>query len=163
MSAAYEPGTVAVATIRGMPNVRVMRVAGELSSAEWASAVGTPHRLHEDWSVTDIHPLVVLDLPERVVPALVEYLRGVGDQKIAGDWLDLIADQIEAQTKPPKPAEPTGLGAVVEDAAGKRWTRVEPAANATSRNPWYPADCDEQPEEYANIDAVRVLSEGVPA
>ena len=77
--------------------------------------------------------------------------------------LGTIADQIEAQTKPPKPAEPTGLGAVVEDAEGKRWTRVEPAANATSRNPWYPADCDEQPEEYADIDAVRVLSEGVPA
>jgi len=63
---------------------------------------------------------------------------------------------------PPKPPEPTGLGAVVEDEGGTRWTRVEPAAKAITRNPWYPADDDErQPAEYADIAAVRILSEGV--
>ena len=66
-----------------------------------------------------------------------------------------------ANPTPTKPDEPLGLGAVVEDADGVRWTRVEPAG-AFSRNPWYPAvDIELQPEEYAHLSAVRVLSEGV--
>ena len=38
-------------------------------------------------------------------------------------WTEL-ADQIEAQTKPPRIPEPTGLGAVVEDEGGNQWVRM---------------------------------------
>lgn len=59
-----------------------------------------------------------------------------------------------------RPTEPTGLGAVVEDEDGIRWTRVE-SGPAETRNPWYPAgDADLQPREYADIAVVRVCSEG---
>ena len=72
--------------------------------------------------------------------------------------LGTIADQIEAQTKPPKPAEPTGLGAVVEDAEGVRWVR-------TPRDPmpWRSAQETVMAARWVGINAVRVLSEGVPA
>jgi len=68
-----------------------------------------------------------------------------------------LIEQIEAQTKPPKPAEPTGLGAVVEDSEGFRWVRndapIEPSWRCDHRG-W---------QTWAKVDAVRVLSEGVTA
>lgn len=69
----------------------------------------------------------------------------------------------EFAATPPKPEEPTGLGAVVVDAEGRRWIRVD------WENPW----CLANPVRRANgspthgshvsydrINAVRVLSEG---
>jgi hypothetical protein len=58
-----------------------------------------------------------------------------------------------ADLKPPKPEEPTGLGAVVQDAGGRKWT------NTHRIRAWYHSDLG--PYVYADIDAVRVLSEGV--
>ncbi len=65
------------------------------------------------------------------------------------------------RAKPPKPDEPQGLGAVVEDAADHRWTRIYPGVGEGEA--WY---CDDargraQWEHWANIAAVKVLSEGV--
>jgi len=60
-----------------------------------------------------------------------------------------------ADPKPPKPAEPTGLGAVVEDARGYRWSRL----GGTTEFPWHHGLIGR--ERYADIDVVRVLSEGV--
>jgi hypothetical protein len=64
----------------------------------------------------------------------------------------------------PKPDEPTGLGAVVEDAAGDtwvRWTLGEPPKYA----PWRHSDATGQAahRKYDQIDVVRVLHEGVPS
>ena len=61
---------------------------------------------------------------------------------------------------PPKPAEPTGLGAVVEDANGSQYVRLATKDDA----PWHlqpegPIGFNAHP--YHEIDAVRVLSEGV--
>ena len=66
-----------------------------------------------------------------------------------------------------KPEEPTGLGAVVEDVDGVPWVRTENRANITGAV-WQSAFHVTQPDkaiqrEYADIAAVRVLSEGVPA
>lgn len=63
--------------------------------------------------------------------------------------------------KPPKPNEPTGLGAVVEDAAGERWIKVY--AFGDDDRTWAVHGCVGSIYDwraYADIDAVRVLSEG---
>lgn len=59
-----------------------------------------------------------------------------------------------ANPTPPKPDEPLGLGAVVEDAEGARWTRV-----GGTKNSWYRAHGHWS--AYDDITATRVLSEGV--
>ncbi len=152
----YEPGTVAVATVRGQKNVRVMRA----DRWGWMSAVTVDHFVqHEDSHVTDIRPLVVLDLSglgPLTFQRLLFTLR-------SDDWHWVVA-QIKEQTKPPKPPEPTGLGAVVEDVKGRRWVRT------SLRKPglWSYTESDAVTNTnssglspYDRIDVVRVLSEGV--
>jgi hypothetical protein len=65
-----------------------------------------------------------------------------------------------ANPTPPKPPEPTGLGAVVRERHsedGVDWVRVPLASNDER---WFCGDTGEW-REYADIDVVRVLSEGV--
>lgn len=65
-----------------------------------------------------------------------------------------------ANPTPPKPDEPQGLGAVVEDAAGDRWVLV----TGDDEFPWAKVPAGEwQIECFAwhEFDAVRVVSEGV--
>src|SRR5689334_10172256 len=86
---------------------------------------------------------VVLDLTVYDVPRLIGSLRDAAENNGVSTFVD-IADQIEQQTKPPKPKEPTGLGAVVEDSRGVRWVRTESARGM--ENPWqatlHPAEGD---------------------
>ena len=62
----------------------------------------------------------------------------------------------------PRPKEPTGLGAVVEDSDGWHWVRVDDPPHS-----WVRSLRDEawashtQRSRWQHIDAVRVLSEGV--
>lgn len=163
---AYEPGTVAVATVRGVPNVRVM--AGYGTAEPRLRWVTTDERLvdseNEGWwfayQVTDVRPLVVLDpegidtAPQDTIPYLIRALRA-SDSDGYGPTLRWLADQIEAQTRPPKPPEPTGLGAVVEDIEGERWVRLD-----SDMYPWF-ARGSRDFSAWEHIDAVRVLSEGV--
>ena len=144
----YEPGTVAVATVRGVPNVRVFRRHNpETGVRDWAynpePERGLPYSCDSDASdvVTDVRPLVVLDLdtvPTTLTDAVgcnfPNWLRTAAktdrdqesrrnDRPVLLEW---IADQIEAQTKPPRIPEP-GWGAIVEagvDAHDERllWT-----------------------------------------
>jgi hypothetical protein len=93
---------------------------------------------------------VTLDLTIFDIPQLIERLRDSDHMGV----LD-VAKQIEAQTKPPKPAEPTGLGAVVEDAAGQQWVRI----TNPNQTPWMRGGSF--PRQWRHIDAVKVLSEGV--
>lgn len=158
MSTTFEPGTVAVATVRGVPNVRVM--AGYGTAEPRLRWVTTDDRLvdaeDEGWwfsyQVTDVSPLVVLDLSGgRDLRYTVADLRDAA-KRTRNTRLAEIADQIEGQTRPPKPAEPTGLGAVVEDADGERWVRRHSGSFLNPGN---------FPRDYADINAVRVLSPGV--
>lgn len=113
----YEPGTVAVATVRGVPNVRVVRCGPEQPFWWTPQYVGdsdesdSQWRMHDDRHVTDVHPLVVLDLgPD--ADHKWEWVRDIL-RNPAHSWTNSVADQIEAQTKPPRIPEP-GLWGVVE-------------------------------------------------
>ena len=157
----YEPGTVAVATVRGVPDVRVMR-----REDHWAS-VTHPYgvNVHSDDLVTDVRPLVVLDLgawlPEYVA-MFPEWLRSKEADAPSGSLLCYLANEIEAQTRPPRIPEPTGLGAVVEMVNGDKVIRTS--------NPDFPWVLAHDPSrnayhwtEYGGLPAepVRVITEGV--
>ena len=64
---------------------------------------------------------------------------------------------------PPKPDEPQGLGAVVEDADGVRWTRTQTPPNPGRWRADTPPQVLPGFAGYDEINAVRVLSEGVTA
>jgi hypothetical protein len=106
----YEPGTVAVATVRGVPNVRVTLDPND----EWFAHVEVSGRRWQDpEDVTDIRPLVVLDLADFARAAKVlrdPMIEALGTRT-------RIAEQIEEQTKPPRIPEP-GLFGVVEASSG---------------------------------------------
>lgn len=172
----YAPGTVGVATVDD-ESVRVFRT-GVRSNMGWEVSVpnGKLWVSDSNGSVRDVRPLVVLDLAAAEKASDTEgqslwRLRKVaetGDTDGAAFTKDLIAtiaDQIEAQTRPPQPAEPTGLGAVVEDAKGHKYVRIADPIDGWAKdrdwrriggdiaaNPYY---------GYADIDVARVLSEGV--
>ena len=155
---AFEPGQVAVATVRGVPNVRVMRTDGTFGAdISWISAeITRGARLHGDENVTDVRQLVVLDLDPSPVAnefgverteaqSLVDMLRETADEFFVPDAAKLarkVADQIEAQTKPPRIPEP-GLWGVVKDRDhryyvresrnGSGWNRIGSDCNVT----WY--------------------------
>jgi hypothetical protein len=112
MSGDWKPGTVAKATVRGVPDVTVFAfVAGTWVSGE--DVEGT--RVHGALRVTDVRPLVVLDIEDAGLSGsydvrrinLLEHLRK------GTNVAQHLADLIEAQTKPPRIPEP-GLWGVVE-------------------------------------------------
>lgn len=160
----YEPGTVAVATVRSVEGVRVVRVPRR-DELVWMQ-ITERYAWHESADVTDVRPLVVLDLPQPGELGITPYgtvmcLRQAA-KAIGAKHLDDIADQIEAQTRPPKPDEPTGLGAVVKDRNDDRWVR---AGNdwTPGKDPWRGVDGEHIGwwSKYADIDVVEILSDGV--
>ena len=87
----YKPGTVAVATVKGVEGVRVLaRPATLRSEGGWFSSerIGGS-AVHYDEDVTEVHPLVVLDIatikalsPEAMRAALV-YISGYSPNAFA--------------------------------------------------------------------------------
>jgi hypothetical protein len=104
----YEPGTVAVATIDG-EQVRVSRFRDE----GWMLLTDPDYFWPDDGNapVTDVRPLVVLDLDGGEAKELADYLSGVDMHLSIGDRLN-ISRQILQQTKPPRILEP-GLWGIV--------------------------------------------------
>lgn len=152
----YKVRQVAVATVKGEKDVRVMRTLGEGWHSAWPVAYTY---VHDDSDVTDIRPLVVLDLDGIGSPRqVVNTLRWTDSVPVA--TMGAIADQIEAQTRPPKPAEPTGLGAVVVDSKHGLLVRTVAGSSVldTSR-PWRAPYGSYY--SWADIDVEKVLSEGV--
>lgn len=148
----YKPGQIAKATVRGVPDVTVI-LDGD---SDWCS----PTRIagcyfHGPDDVTDVRPLVVLDLEGFNALALADTFRKMG--------FGAIARQIEAQTRPAI-EEPKGLGAVVEDERGDRWLRV---CEHMGCNSWAPvvsgsAEVEGGKRRYwSSITPVRVLPERV--
>jgi hypothetical protein len=124
--AEYPAGTVAVATVRGVPNVRIFRRDYDWTTAtptgDW---IGHPH--HE---VTDVRPLIVLDLDAATAHGThdigVENILAALRAPAATGACRKLADQIESQIQPPRIPEP-GLWGVVE--AGflgirSKWVRM---------------------------------------
>lgn len=91
-------------------------------------------------------------------PVLIHSLRLAEEKTGLNMVFQGLIEQIEAQIPPPKPDEPTGLGAVVEDEDGLRWSLLPPTVNGKRWACWDEPRID---RDYADIAAVRVLSEGV--
>lgn len=65
-----------------------------------------------------------------------------------------------ANPTPPKPPEPTGLGAVVEDTSGKEWLRISPSIGNPA--PWAPVGNVGSPSKWRNWRDLDVTTKGVP-
>lgn len=145
---AYEPGTVAAIQTRVIADDGgvAVRVKKHVLTNEpvwmWLTNGGVPRAdggFVRDENVIGVRPLMVLDLDAlrgcwadtNSPAAIVERLRETNSVAAHA-----IADQIEAQTRPPKPEEPTGLGAVVEDAAGVRWVRAGDSHGGRLHDNW---------------------------
>lgn len=107
----------------------------------------------------EARPLVVIDPGALDMDALLWALdrwytwSSLTHEKAA---IRVLFDQL---AQPVKPTEPQGLGAVVEDAEGKRYIRT---ADTDCRKPWSYAN-NYSDHDWADIAAVKVLSEGVPS
>lgn len=137
----YEPGTVAVATVRGVPNVRVFRIRDHHEIVRWVTADNLNGWLgHHDSDVTDVRPLVVLDLDSNVnaerVWLFIEEIKGwirsgaVENQTGGTAELDAITDAIRAALPPPRIPEPGWGEQVIAHIAGfeanrERWVAVK--------------------------------------
>ena len=153
----YEPGSVAVATVRGVPNVRVMCIDDE--NFPWIVDTGHRQKSHD---VTDIRPLVVLDLD----PALDHMGGGMSDlpevlkdmRHGGGIFADRIANQIEAQTKPPRIPEP-GWGGIVE--ASVREHDMRPLWTPNDQGFWACKDPDEYARNWGELIDPTLVRPGV--
>lgn len=172
MTRDWKPGDVAMVrtrTLAGIPNAEraMFRVdAGIPLGARTED--GDVWMLHHgghcvDENAESVRPLVVID-PEsseqvdQLTKAVVEacYRDGnltVSDNGIHSDTMQAALREF-ANPTPPKPEEPQGLGAVVEDANGVPWVRCE---NAELEPHWYARN---KMKKFADVAAVRVLSEG---
>jgi hypothetical protein len=133
-------------------DVRAMWIAGQ----GWAVADGT-RGVSKNY--IGVRPLLTLD-PEsdddahRVIRAFwAHHNDDCDDVQAMRDALRSLV----APPEPPKPAEPTGLGAVVEDDKGGLFVRT---ADVDCFKPWSYANSFSD-HDYANITAVRILSDGV--
>lgn len=154
----YEPGTIAMLTYgNGEKEIGLCVTAGHgggdyKGRAKWRTA--SDELL---WSsVTDIRPLAVLDPEDRedAVRALRAF-HGIRPESAGSDDVSDAAASLRLLTRPPKPEEPTGLGAVVEDAEGVLWVQFEAVTGYWWRNR------GGRNLRWSDIGAVRVLSEGV--
>ena len=169
MAREWKPGDVVTATVNGRDDVRL--IAGwskydpQLRWGEMSPRWGDGDD-DECWfmpsQVTNRRPLVVIDPENR------EQVERLVDRLAAARFWEAIpvdepgvsyrTSQMQAALRefanptPPKPAEPQGLGAVVEDAFGHVFVRL-----STS---WFNVN-DDQHCTWDHINAVRVLSEGV--
>ncbi len=104
----------------------------------------------------EARPLVVIDPEDR---EQVERLAAaINHRHVYEPFPERVQAALRSLITPPKPEEPTGLGAVVEDAEGELWVRVRPHQGA------FRQASGEHVGRYCIYDriaAVRVLSEGV--
>ena len=152
----WKPGDVAV-----YDGGRVIRVdPGD--DPHWVDDEGDARR--GSWPDRQARPLVVID-PEDS-DQVERLMDGV-------TWLFSQADVNTVQAAlrefanptPPKPDEPQGLGAVVEDADGVLWIKVYAFDGHCARNSWAKhgeVGCVSDWRNYSDIDVASVLSEGVP-
>jgi len=171
----WKPGDVALRTSHNADPYAMRSMA-----ALTCSGVGHDRGLHwhhenGGWDPMEgkpsYRPLVVIDPEdreqvERLAEALNESLDFRDGSLLAGAIEAALADTLHALANPtpPKPAEPVGLGAVVEDAKGVKWVRLGGLGAmwiAPELSPKYAVPVTR--DQYAGIDTVRVLSEGVTA
>lgn len=156
MSREFKPGDVAMA-VRANDDGEFLVVRTRGDGDYWSAPRGWPASVSAD-AIREYRPLVVIDPEYR---EQVERLRSLlfGNSAHAHGITEMQAALREfADPKPPKPDEPTGLGGVVEDAEGLKWVRF--ADSEPNEKNWATGDAAFN-RAYADIDAVRVLSDGV--
>jgi hypothetical protein len=132
----------------------------------WCDLTGALLPLSET-TCTSCRLLVVIDPEDReqVERLIVAYYAQIdGYRYSTGDLPEKFSDNMRAALREfanptPKPDEPMGLGAVVEDANGRRWVLTE--CDSTPGTLWWVRPGVSTPH-WSFIDAVKVLSPGVP-
>lgn len=148
------PGTIADATVRELPNVRVMAVV-DGDRAGWLSAlpVGS-FTFHPDELVADVVEVYPVDITDAELAALQQVITaGTPADAIAA--LTSLRDRlVAARADAAKPLEPTDRGAIVIDADGREWVRV---SRPNVVRGWVQFETRQTGMSYAEIKAVRVL------
>lgn len=156
----WKPGDVAATTYKGYQSLAFV-VAGSSCvpehprTAHWHGKSGGWSELHDP--LIDRRPLVVIDPEdEENVDTIIDLIwTGNDPANRPATWRIQAALREFANPTPPKPDEPQGLGAVVEDAKGRKWVRAD-----DDDLPWYRASSDDW-REFGSVTAVRILSPGV--
>lgn len=156
MSENWKPGDVAVVTTTDGQEVRAVRASDGM---RWVlePTLFPPRR------VADARRLVVIDPEDREqVDLLLDLIDAPVDHPMPLTRAERInnmqAALREFANPVVKPEEPTGLGAVVEDASGVRWV-LAPVDGNSVQTEWV---CSHSTcRTWGAIEAVRVLSEGV--
>ena len=164
MKRAWKPGDVAMAA-----GERVIYTDNDLSPWTWALTGAPAHR--QDRVEEEARPLVVIDPEDR--EQVDRLAKAMHESDHIASWHDLhnetrsqIKDAMQAALRslvePPRPEEPTGHMAVIEDRKGDRWVNWrDPRRSGHHERPWVNTHDSEDARDYADIDVVRVLSEGV--
>lgn len=154
-----KPGTIALATVRRVENIRVARIDYH-TTPPWMSLDAHPEGKiwHGERHVSNIRPLVIIDfsvggpyLAQNVIAAIRHACT------VPQTAMNKIAQQIEEQTDPPKPPEPN-LSHVI-DTDGNEWARRKDGlwvclGGANSLDAHGPGVV----RSYENVRAVRVVS-----
>lgn len=155
VSETYPAGTVAVATVRFVNDVRVVYDA---KHDGWVTTeVIAGGRWHHAAYVTDIRPLVVLD-PENTAQMreLVQRAQITTPGTIITPIVEKVRNALRSLAARPRPAEPLGLGAVVEATAydeAREFVRL-----AFKDTPW--VDANGTGHEWDELHDVEVKSDG---
>ena len=153
MTREWKPGTVAMLQYRNYSPAVALFDGG---AQRWTDAEGATFDGDED-DLT-ITPLVVID-PEddEQIERLAALYNSAAVQSVGTEPLQAALREF-ANPTPPKPDEPTGIGAVVEAVYDNRFVRIDRGNKAWRRV----GDIDPSATcSWEDIDAVRVLSEGV--
>jgi hypothetical protein len=148
----WKPGDLALVTYhQGFKDAEVVMRADDRSSREWISpSVVRGSRLRPDVWVSNARRLVVVDPEDREQVARLR--RHLADLVSMSQLREALNDYANRR---PEIEEPTGLGAVVEDENGCRWVRCGGRWDRDDGNA-VALSCD-----WVDVDAVKVLSEGV--
>ena len=144
----WKPGDVAMLRLDAETEIRVSR-----ERDGWRGAKGTFYD-----PALSARPLVVIDPEDReqVEQLSDAYWKVRLQDRTRTDALQAALRNL-AKPTPPKPEEPTGLGAVVEDTWGHLYVRT-----GSQVAPWCNVR-EEQTCTWDHVNAVCVLSEGVTA
>lgn len=156
MSGEWNPGHVAIVMRNGREVVAMRYDTGAESGWRYQAAVGVAFDHFSPDPGTKPRPLVVIDPDDdEHVERLTLALEG-------NAFRSEVQAALRSLVTPPKPEEPRGIGAVVEDADGAQWVLVDRRngvagwrhVDSTLVRPW---------AFYESIAVAKVLSEGVPS